>query len=84
MVAKNNQIVFNKSYGTIAGAQSPQVTNATLYDLASMAFEDTKYSHAAVQKWLEGKLQASGTLPVTISPELQFGTLSEAVLKKKF
>ena len=48
------------------------------------AFEDTKYSHAAVQKWLEGKLQASGTLPVTISPELQFGTLSEALLKKKF
>ena len=48
------------------------------------AFEDTKYSHAAVQKWLEGKLQASGSLPVTISPELQFGTLSEALLKKKF
>ncbi|MEY3291667.1 MAG: hypothetical protein RLZZ266_692 [Bacteroidota bacterium] len=47
------------------------------------AFEDTKYSHAAVQKWLEGKLQASGTLPVTISPELKFGTLSEALLKKK-
>jgi beta-glucosidase-like glycosyl hydrolase len=48
------------------------------------AFEDTKYSHAAVQKWLEGKLQASGTLPVTISPELKYGTLSEALLKKKF
>jgi hypothetical protein len=48
------------------------------------AFEDTKYSHAAVQKWLEGKLQASGNLPVTISPELQFGTPSEALLKKKF
>jgi hypothetical protein len=48
------------------------------------AFEDTKYSHAAVQKWLEGKLQASGTLPVTISPELQFGMPSEALLKKKF
>ena len=48
------------------------------------AFEDTKYSHAAAQKWLEGKLQASGTLPVTISPELKYGTLSEALLKKKF
>jgi len=48
------------------------------------AFEDTKHSHAAVQKWLEGKLQAGGTLPVTISPELQYGMSSEAALKKKF
>ena len=48
------------------------------------AFEDTKYSHAAAQKWLEGKLQASGTLPVTISPELQYGISSEIALKKKF
>jgi beta-N-acetylhexosaminidase len=48
------------------------------------AFEDTKYSHDAVQKWLEGKLQAGGTLPVTISPELQYGMSSEAALKKKF
>lgn len=48
------------------------------------AFEDTKYSHAAVQKWLEGKLQAGGTLPVTISPELPYGMPSEAALKKKF
>jgi beta-glucosidase-like glycosyl hydrolase len=48
------------------------------------AFEDTKYSHAAVQKWLEGKLQAEGTLPVTISPELPYGMLSEAASKKKF
>jgi beta-glucosidase-like glycosyl hydrolase len=48
------------------------------------AFEDTKYSHAAVQKWLEGKLQAGGSLPVTISPELQYGMSSETALKKKF
>ena len=48
------------------------------------AFEDTKHSHAAVQKWLEGKIQAGGTLPVTISPELPYGMLSEAALKKKF
>jgi len=47
------------------------------------AFEDTKHSHAAVQKWLEGKLQAGGTLPVTISPELPYGMLSEAAFKKK-
>ncbi len=48
-----------------------------------LAFEDTKYSHSAVQKWLEGKLQASGVLPVTISPELNFGKASEAPVKKK-
>jgi len=48
------------------------------------AFEDTKHSQAAVQKWLEGKLQAGGTLPVTISPELPYGMPSEAALKKKF
>lgn len=48
------------------------------------AFEDTKYSHEAVQKWLEGKLQAGGSLPVTISPELQYGMSSETGLKKKF
>ena len=48
-----------------------------------LAFEDTKYSHAAVQKWLEGKLQANGILPVTISPELKYGVSSEAPVKKK-
>ena len=47
------------------------------------AFEDTKYSHGAVQKWLEGKLQAGGRLPVTISPELQYGMPSEYPVKKK-
>lgn len=47
------------------------------------AFEDTKYSHGAVQKWLEGKLKAGGTLPVTISPELQYGMPSESAVKKK-
>ena len=48
-----------------------------------LAFEDTKYSHSAVQKWLEGKLQASGVLPVTISPELNYGMPSAAPIKKK-
>jgi beta-glucosidase-like glycosyl hydrolase/CubicO group peptidase (beta-lactamase class C family) len=47
------------------------------------AFEDTKYSHSAAQKWLEGKIQAVGTLPVTISPELQYGMPSESPVKKK-
>ena len=36
LVAKNNQIVFNKSYGYTAGEGSSPVTNATLYDLASV------------------------------------------------
>lgn len=48
-----------------------------------LAYEDTKYSHAAVQKWLEGKAQASGILPVTIAEGLNYGMLSEAPVKKK-
>jgi len=48
-----------------------------------LAYEDTKYSHIAAQKWLEGKAQASGILPVTISTGLDYGMLSEAPVKKK-
>ena len=48
-----------------------------------LAYEDTKYSHLAVQKWLEGKEQASGVLPVTINETLQYGMPSEAPIKKK-
>lgn len=48
-----------------------------------LAFEDTKYSHAAVQKWLEGKTQASGVLPVTIAKGLDYGMPSETSIKKK-
>jgi beta-glucosidase-like glycosyl hydrolase/CubicO group peptidase (beta-lactamase class C family) len=48
-----------------------------------LAYEDTKYSHAAVQKWLEGKVQANGILPVSISPTLKYGMPSEAPIKKK-
>ena len=48
-----------------------------------LAYEDTKYSHAAAQKWLEGKAQASGVLPVSISTGLNYGMLSEAPVKKK-
>ena len=36
LVAKNNQIVYNKSFGKIAGETSASVTNQTLYDLASV------------------------------------------------
>ena len=48
-----------------------------------LAYEDTKYSHDAVLKFLEGKLQAGGILPVTIGPELAFGMPSEATIAKK-
>lgn len=51
LVAKDNQIVFNKSYGTIAGIGSPIVTNATLYDLASMT--KTSATTVAVMKLVE-------------------------------
>jgi len=36
LIAKNNQIIFNKSYGHTAGEGSSLVTNSTLYDLASV------------------------------------------------
>ena len=61
LVAKNNQIVFNKSYGTIAGAQSPLVTNATLYDLASMT--KTSATTVAIMKLVEeGKVDIEKTI----------------------
>lgn len=60
-MAKNNQIVFNKSYGTIAGAQSPEVTNATLYDLASMT--KTSATTVAIMKLVEeGKVDIEKTI----------------------
>ena len=60
-MAKNNQIVFNKSYGTIAGAQSPQVTNATLYDLASMT--KTSATTVAIMKLVEeGRIDIEKTI----------------------
>ena len=61
LVAKDNQIVFNKSYGTIAGIGSPDVTNATLYDLASMT--KTSATTVAIMKLVEeGKLDIEKTI----------------------
>lgn len=61
LVAKDNQIVFNKSYGTIAGAASPQVTNATLYDLASVT--KTSATTVAIMKLVEeGKVDIQKTI----------------------
>ena len=61
LVAKNNQIVYNKSFGNIAGPQSPAVTNATIYDLASV----TKISATtmAIMKLVEeGKINIDKTI----------------------
>lgn len=38
------------------------------------AYEDNAYTHKAVLNWLEGKIQATGELPVTVSDDLPFGS----------
>lgn len=61
LVAKNNQIVFNKSYGNIAGEGSPLVSNQTYYDLASV----TKVSATTVSMMKlveEGKIDIDKTI----------------------
>lgn len=61
LVAKNNQIVFNKSYGTIAGEGTASVTNQTFYDLASV----TKVSATTVSIMKladEGKVDIDKTI----------------------
>lgn len=61
LVAKNNQIVFNKSYGNIAGENSSKVTNSTYYDLASLT--KTSATTVAVMKLVEeGKLDIHKTI----------------------
>ncbi len=61
LVAKNNEIVFNKSYGHIAGAGTAAVTDQTVYDLASV----TKVSATTVSimKLVEaGKINIDKTI----------------------
>ena len=61
LVAKNNKIVFNKSYGTIAGEGTAAVTNQTYYDLASV----TKVSATTVSIMKlveEGKVDIDKTI----------------------
>jgi len=61
LVAKNSEIVFNKSYGHIAGAGSANTTNQTLYDLASV----TKVSATTVSIMKlvdEGKVNIDKTI----------------------
>ena len=61
LVAKNNEIVFNKAYGKIAGENSAPVTLATSYDLASV----TKVSATTVsimRLMEEGKVDINKTI----------------------
>lgn len=61
LVAKNNKIIFNKSYGHTAGQGSSLVNNSTLYDLASI----TKVSATTVSIMKlveEGKVDIDKTI----------------------
>ena len=43
------------------------------------AYEDNNFTQEAALHWIEGSLQASGELPVTVSEDLPYGTKSESV-----
>jgi hypothetical protein len=61
LVAKNNNIIFNKAYGHLAGVGSPAVDLETVYDLASV----TKVSATTVSIMRlleEGKLRLDNTI----------------------
>jgi len=45
------------------------------------AYEDNNYVQTAVLHWMEGKTQASGQLPVTVTEELQFGNSFQQLLQ---
>jgi len=49
------------------------VANFKDIDNILFAYEDNLYTEKAALQWLEGKLQASGQLPVTVSDTLLFG-----------
>lgn len=83
LVAKNNKIVYNKSFGNIAGPSSPVVTNNTLYDLASV----TKVSATTVSIMKlveEGKVNIDKTigdyLPWVVGNEKAAITLRDLLL----
>ncbi len=38
------------------------------------AYEDNDYSETAVLNWIEGKIKATGQLPVTVTPQLPYGS----------
>ena len=43
------------------------------------AFEDNNFTQEAVLNWIEGKIQATGELPVTISEDMPYGTGSHSL-----
>jgi len=43
------------------------------------AYEDNNYTQEAALHWIEGKIQASGELPVTVSDDLPYGTPSHTL-----
>ena len=50
------------------------VANFKNIDNILFAYEDNSYTQAAVLEWLEGKVQATGQLPVTVSDSLEYGS----------
>ena len=50
------------------------VANFKNIDNILFAYEDNNYTQAAALEWLEGKVQATGELPVTVSDSLWYGT----------
>ena len=61
LVAKNNQIVFNKAYGTTAGIGSSVVTLDTYYDLASVT-KVTATTVSVMKLVEEGKIDIDKTI----------------------
>jgi len=50
------------------------VANFKNIDNILFAYEDNSYTQEAVLEWLEGKVQATGQLPVTVSDSLEYGS----------
>ncbi len=55
------------------------VANFKNIDNILFAYEDNSYTQAAVLEWLEGKVQASGQLPVTVSDSLEYGSDNKSI-----
>lgn len=45
------------------------------------AYEDNDFTQKAVLQWMEGKIKASGTLPVTVTEQLPFGSGDASIQK---
>ena len=58
------------------------VANFKNIDNILFAYEDNNYTQEAVMQWLEGKTQATGQLPVTISDSLLYGPTIDNTIAK--